>query len=279
MVKKLIGRKTLCALLSLCLSACSQTADSAKYFTKNAAERALETAINNADAQGIVAAIAQGADVNTVGKAELTPLLLSVGRLKVNASRELLKNGADPQTRNMTKDNAMTVAVDAYYKVPELLEMLLEYGGNPSTRRSDNNPMIMRFLTDYKFDAVRYLASKGGDINARTRTEEPLVVSYALSGDWDAVWVLLKLGADYNYADEQLNIEGLLNDPDQHDPDSPIWPHKIRVWKFLKTKGAAVYQNINDLVDPDYWEYLVEKGLPKPDLEAEFKAWSEENPD
>ena len=249
------------------------------YFTKNTAERALESAINNDDAQGIVAAIAQGVDVNTVGKAELTPLLLSVGRLKVNASRELLKNGADPQTRNMTKDNAMTVAVDAYYKVPELLEMLLEYGGNPSTRRSDNNPMIMRFLTDYKFDAVRYLASKGGDINARTRTEEPLVVSYALSGDWDAVWVLLKLGADYNYADEQLNIEGLLNDPDRHAPGSPLWPYKVKVWKFLKEKGVAVAPQLESIVKEKYWQRLVEKGLPRPDLEAEFKTWSKKNPD
>ncbi|NQZ30596.1 MAG: hypothetical protein HRU06_04940 [Oceanospirillaceae bacterium] len=279
MVKKLIGRKTLCALLSLCLSACSQTADSAKYFTKNAAERALETAINNDDAQGIVAAIAQGADVNTVGKAELTPLLLSVGRLKVNASRELLKNGADPQARNMTQDNPMTVAVDAYYKVPELLEMLLEYGGDPSSLQPNDNPVIMRFLTDYKFDAARFLASKGADINARTRTEEPLVVSYALSGDWDAVWVLLELGADYDYADEQLNIEGLLNDPDRHAPGSPLWPYKVKVWKFLKEKGVAVAPQLESIIKEKYWQRLAEKGLPKPDLEAEFKAWSEKNPD
>jgi len=52
--------------------ACSQTADSVKYFTKSAAERTLETAINNDDAKGVAAAIAQGANVNTVGKAEIT---------------------------------------------------------------------------------------------------------------------------------------------------------------------------------------------------------------
>lgn len=279
MVKNLVRRKYLCALLSLCLSACSQTADSAKYFTKNAAERTLETAINNDDAQGVNTAIAQGADVNTVGKAQLTPLLLSVGSLKLKATKALLEAGADPQMREISGQNAMTVAAEAYGKVPELLEMLLNHGGDPSIRGSDDDPIITNFLTAFDFDAVRYLASKGADINARTNTKRPLVVSYALSGDWDAVWVLLKLGADYNYADEQLNIEGLLNDPDRHAPGSPLWPYKVKVWKFLKEKGVAVAPQLESIVKEKYWQRLVEKGLPRPDLEAEFKTWSKKNPD
>jgi len=33
------------------------------------------------------------------------------------------------------------------------------------------------------------------------------------------------------------------------------------------------------IVKEKYWQRLVEKGLPKPDLEAEFEEWKKQNPD
>jgi hypothetical protein len=50
-------------------------------------------------------------------------------------------------------------------------------------------------------------------------------------------------------------------------PDSPLWPYKVKVWHLLKGKKQAVPPTIDDLVDPEYWEYLAKKGLPRTPLE------------
>jgi hypothetical protein len=264
---KLLALVLLLSLLMACSSDTKTKGKETMYFTHNDAEVLLEQAINADDAAGISIAIEKGANPNTVGLHGVTPLLMAVGKIKPHATAELLLHGADPQIRDKEKDNPMTLAVQNYQKEPKLLQMLLNAGGDPNTLTADNNPIIKRFLSDYNFDAVRYLAGQGADINARTRSEDPLVLSYGLSEDWDAVLTLLELGADYDYPDERFSWMEIFSNPNRHAPDSPIWPYKVKVWKFLKERGMAVPDKIEDLVDQNYWDWLEEKGLPKHKLE------------
>lgn len=251
------------------LTACSSETKGKEtmYFTNNDAEKLLERAINADDAGGVADAISKGAKSNTIGLYGVTPLIMAVGKLKTMATAELLRHGADPQTRDLEKDNAMTLAVRAYHKNPKLLQLLIEAGGDPDTLFVNENPIIMRFLTDYNFDAVRFLARQGANINAKTRSDDPLVLSYGLSEDWDAVWTLIELGAEYDYPHERFSWMELFSNPNRHGPDSPIWPYKVKVWKFLKEKGIVVPEKIDDLVSEKFWKYIEEKGLPKPILE------------
>lgn len=237
------------------------------YFNNSKAEKLLEKAINNDDENGISIAINEGADPNLQGLHGTTPLIMAVGKLKKNAVKELLKQGAKPDIRDVEKNNAVTLAISAYKKEPLLLEIILKAGGNPNTLFADNDPIITYFLSDYNFDAVRLLHKAGANINARTRSKRFLVRSYALSEDWDVVWVLLELGAKYDHSNETFSWQELFSKPNVHAPDSPLWSYKVKVWKFLKSKGESVPAEINDLVGQKYWGYLEKKGLPKPMLE------------
>ncbi len=252
----------------LFMMACNANSNgsNAMYFKGSKAEALLEKAIKNDDAAGIAAAIREGASPNVIGLHGTTPLIMAVGKLKKNAVAELLKQGAKTELRDLSDNNAVELAVSAYKKEPQLLEMILKAGGDPNTLYNDGNPVIMYFLSAYDFDAVRMLHKAGANINARNRSKDLLVRKYAISEDWDAVWVLLELGAKYNHPNETFSWQELFSSPEVHAPDSPIWPYKVKVWKFLKKNGESVPAKITDLIGQEYWNYLKKKGLPKPDL-------------
>jgi hypothetical protein len=253
----------------LMLVACDKETEekNVMYFQKNEAEKLLEQAINRDDAIGVAKAIKDGANPNTQGLHGVTPLMMAVGKLKKQAVAELLRHGASTEQRDVEGDNAVTLAVRAYKREPQLLHMVLKAGGDPNTLFSNGDPVIVRFLNDYNFDAVRYLKEAGADIDARNKSEDLLVISYGISEDWDAVWTLFELGAKYDYPYEAFTWQDIFSTPDTTPPDSPLWPYKVKVWKFLKQNGQSVPNTIEELVGQQYWDYLKKKGLPKPKLD------------
>jgi hypothetical protein len=234
------------------------------YFTKNEAEKLLERSIESDDDVGIVKAIKEGANPNTQGLHGITPLIMAVGKFKKQAVFELLNHGASTEQRDLEGDNAVTLAVRAYKREPELLHMILKSGGDPNTLFSNGNPIIVRFLNDFNFDAVRYIKNVGANIDARNKSERSFIISYSISEDWDVVWILLELGAKYIYFHEPMNWRKIFSTPNITPPDSPLWPYKVKVWKFLKQNKQVVPKAIEELIGQDYWEYLKKKGLPKP---------------
>ncbi len=253
------------ALTMMAIIGCNKQGSA--YFKKSSAESALERAIEHDDAVGIAKAIKDGANPNTRGLHGVTPLIMAVGKLKKQAVAELLRYGASTELRDNERDNAVTLAVRAYKREPQLLDMVLKAGGDPNTLFPNDDPVIVRFLNDFNFEAVRYLKNAGANIDARNKSEDPLVISYGISEDWDAVWTLLELGAKYNYPNESFSWQDTFSTPDPTPPDSPLWPYKVKVWKFLKQNGQAVPNTIEELVGQKYWDYLKKNGLPKPKLE------------
>ena len=265
---KIIWVTIIVIFLSIMLIACDKETkeyNKMMYFQETA--KLLEQSIEHDDAIGVAKAIKAGENPNTQGLHGVTPLIMAVGKLKKQAVAELLRHGASTEQRDIEGDNAVTLAIRAYKKEPQLLDMVLKAGGNPNTLFPNSDPVIVRFLNDYNFDAVRYLKKAGADIDARNRSGDPLVISYGISEDWDAVWTLLDLGAQYNYPQEAFTWQDIFSTPDTTPPDSPLWPYKVKVWKFLKQNGQSVPDNIEDLVGQQYWDYLKKKGLSKPKLE------------
>ena len=113
-------------------------------------------------------------------------------------------------------------------------------GGDPNTRRPDNDPVIMRFLNDWTCEFIRHMKALGADLNITTRGDDPLITDASTARDWDEVWCLIELGAKYDHektSRRPLSVSLAAKTPS---PDSPIYPYKKKVWQFLKDHGVAV---------------------------------------
>lgn len=209
-----------------------------KYF-KGAAEH-LETAIRADDRAAVVAALRAGADVNARGIHNVTPLMMAVDELKRQAVAELIARGANPNLKADDGAGAVSLAVENYREAPDILFALMKAGGDPNTRRPDNDPVIKRFLNDRNCEFIRHMKNWGGDLNVVTRGGDPIITVAGLVDDWDIVWCLIELGARYDY--ELTSRSPLSNSLASHmpSPDSPIFPYKKKVWTFLKEHGIRV---------------------------------------
>jgi uncharacterized protein len=200
-------------------------------------DAALERAIEADDAQAVDAAIAKGANPNARGTHNVTPLAFAIGTFRKNAAQALIRHRADPNAKDAEGDNAVTIAATAYARDPQLLAMVLDAGGDPNTRFYNGAPLITRFGNDYNFAAMTWLHKRGADIDADD-DGWPLVVGYAYSVDWDVVWHLIELGARTDTPKAREGLVAAFGVPEVTQPDSPIYPFKVKVWRHLKAQGA-----------------------------------------
>src|SRR5574344_366083 len=121
--------------------------------------------------------------------------------------RALLENGADPNARYPEPksygkeriyyyNNAMVYA--AKIEDPRFLELLLEYGGNPDTRNSNNETLLFTaFISGNLWKNVQTLVEHGADINAENFGAADIVISwYSGRGGFNQAWWLIQHGAD-----------------------------------------------------------------------------------
>jgi len=199
-----------------------------------------EQAILNDNAAAVAEAIELGADPNARWEHLVTPVEFAVGHLKYNVVKELLLRGADPNLKDAEGDSAVTLAVSAYRKAPELLDLVLSGGGNPNARLPDGNPVIIRFINDRDLKWIRRLKEAGANIDDRDRSGQPLVINAGIIEFWDVLWCLLELGAKYDYSGEPWTLVDVFASPEATPPDSPLWPYKVKVWHFLNDRGMKL---------------------------------------
>jgi ankyrin repeat protein len=209
-----------------------------KYF--DGVDSKLEAAILTDNRAAIAEALKAGANVNARGIHNITPLMMAVDRLKHNAVAELLAQGANPNLKADDGAGAVSLAVENYREAPNIMFAIFQGGGNPDTRRPDNDPVIIRFLNDRNCEFIRHMKALGADLNITTRGDDPLITDASTARDWDVVWCLIELGARYDHEQTSrrpLSISLAAKTPS---PDSPIYPYKKKVWQFLKDHGVAV---------------------------------------
>jgi len=200
----------------------------------------LDAAIQSDDRTAIARAIAAGANPNAKGVHGITPLMIAVDRLKPQAVAELLSRGADPNAKASDGNGPVSLAVENYRRAPEIMFALIRAGGNPNTRRPDDDPVIMRFVNDRNCDFIRHMKALGANLDNTNRTDDPIITDAAIGADWDVVWCLIELGAKYDYEGKSRRPLSKAFFDNFPSPDSPIFPYKKKVWQFLKEHGIAV---------------------------------------
>src|SRR5262249_24559626 len=95
---------------------------------------------------------------------------------------------------------------------------------------------------DRNLDAIRMMGAKGANIDIRDRGNDPIIITAGLMEYWDVVWCLLELGARFDYTNEQVTMEQLFKPRKSTPtpPDSPLWPYKVKSWKFMRQHGLAL---------------------------------------
>lgn len=119
--------------------------------------------------------------------------------------RALLDNGADPNAREVKQmngreihfNNAMVYA--AKMDDPRFLEVLLKHGGDPNTRNSANETLMLQaFLSGNQWRNIQTLVQHGAKINESnlSRGGDTVLSWYTGRGGFDSAYWLLEHGAD-----------------------------------------------------------------------------------
>ncbi|MGY1519053.1 ankyrin repeat domain-containing protein [Luteimonas sp. A482] len=157
--------------------------------------------------------------------------------------RAMLEAGADPNVkRPFPSDrgeryypNAMVWA--AQHNDPVYLEILLDHGGDPNTRNTNDEALLFHaYIHQNQWRNVQLLVERGADVNAQASVST-ITSSYASRGGFMMVHWLLEHGADpsLDYAYDKPVVE-----PDSHtieaifwhpgDPEDPSWQRKCQQW-------------------------------------------------
>jgi uncharacterized protein len=222
-------------LFSLLFMGCDSMAN--KEMSSN--ERLLSEAISQDNSVNIANAAAAGAAINAVAGSGKTPLMEAVDSLKPRAVAELLRLGANPNLKLPDGTSAMFLAVENYKSAPAILDLLLKNGGDPNLRGPDGDPLLSRFIADRNCEYIKLMKAAGANLDALTRAQDPIITDASIAKDWDVVWCLLELGAKFDYEQTRSPITRSLDQP-VPSPDSPIYPYKVKVWEFFKSRGFKV---------------------------------------
>lgn len=212
-------------------------------FFSSGAEQRLEIAIRADDGAQVARLVAAGAQVNARGRRDVTPLMIAVDAQAPHAVAALLQAGALANARASDGASPVHLAVENHAERPAghaILEMVMQGGGDPNTRRPDADPILMRFIHDHDLDDLRWLKSLGADVDIQARTSRPVIADVAYGQNWDGVWCLLELGAKYDYEETPFALSEALNSPYASSAEATLYPYKLKVWQFLKDRGIVV---------------------------------------
>ncbi|MDA3833193.1 MAG: hypothetical protein PF495_07325 [Spirochaetales bacterium] len=206
----------------------------------------LAEAVASGDTNAIDAAIEKGADVNYVGKDDITPLAWALMNQNKVGFEHLLNREADPNVRFGTRGSLLSLSID----VDDLffLETALKYGGDPNQRikfgGTDTISLLWKAITTVvpKPDKVRVLINAGADITEQ-RHGGGVVKSCAMKNHYENVYIFLEAGASYSTNREPSSLIHCIETRAVHPDDSDHeWLEKVVA--FLKEKGIEVNEGM-----------------------------------
>lgn len=159
--------------------------------------------------------------------------------------RALLDNGADPNARayktvdgrRLGYNNAMVYATKM--DDPRFLELLLKHGGDPNTRNSANETLLLQaFLSGNQWKNIQVLIENGANINESSLDlgDDTVLSWYTTRGGFDYAYWLLEHGADPAIAkpegSSQPGRQKMVEDIywEITTPDNLPWQKKCQQW-------------------------------------------------
>ena len=264
--------KYLVIILSLLFFACSKNLDKSELNSmdyelfKDTSAEILAEAVKKGDTLLIKDEILNKHIPVDIKNAEFgtTLLMMATYYNNVESAKCLLELGANPNLYNDTTklwgENSVLIASRRMTPSPEMLHLLLYYGGDPNSQAkgvkySNDRRLIpmrdfaLQVASGYSIEKVKILLNAGADINKLgDDANSSAIISAIVHNQMDILLYLLQNGADYtikfpktdqsfddinkdeyDILDELRNLNYPLNSENYH--------KKMDVVNFLKTKG------------------------------------------
>ena len=187
---------------------------------------ALCKAIEAKDLKEIDRLVAEGADVNTKGKGNMTPLLWAFPENKPDIFKRILEHGADPNVIISsdfgTKFGKIQPGDSVLYhatrtEFPNYFKYVMQHGGNPNliTRHglAQFSPLMTVMAGFYpdKKESIQLLIDTGADLDYRTDTGSTALYTSISGGHYSITLLLLEAGASYNHCRGNHNMQTVLH--------------------------------------------------------------------
>lgn len=204
---------------------------------------ALCKAVMSGDIKAIDRLVAEGADVNFVGKDGMTPLLYSIAGANKAGLQRLLEHGADPNLQMDNKDSFMLYA--ARGRDTDYLKLGLAHGGDPNLRGRMNRTLLFEAAMENNEsmkESLSLLLGHGADINAIDISQETAAMAAAGINQYESSLYLLEQGSDYTQENRWGNsIRYYLEDNRiGYSPGLLGYDDRTRVAQFLIDRGIEV---------------------------------------
>lgn len=172
-------------------------------FFDDSAQRALAEAVERGNLDRARTALAQGADVNAVGRDGMTPLFWALAKQNIDGFRFLLEQGSNPNIivelpPHFQEAQAGAMEMAAQMEDPAYLRTLLEHGGDPNIIVNEqwDIPLIYRAIMSRRLDNVSILLDAGAKINHRDKSNATPLMQAITSRQFEIALLLLRSGAD-----------------------------------------------------------------------------------
>jgi ankyrin repeat protein len=185
-------------------------------------------AIRNNDLSLIQYHLGNGADVNSRGYRDTTPLMYAAAFGTVEAMKVLVDAGADVNAKNAFDATALMwgaadlakvrllvdkgsdvnakskqgrtplIIVASHNGTEAIVRFLIAKGADPKTTDASKNTALIAAAQANDANSIHILLDKGVDVNARSLSGETALMSASGNGNLAAVKLLLKAGAEVN---------------------------------------------------------------------------------
>lgn len=190
------------------------------------------------------------APVNSAGSDGSTPLLWAISCKNAKGVEALLKAGADPNQQAYTSvENVNPVTAAASYSIPDLLRLVLKYGGNPNSAMREGRDSALQIafaLAQDTKDWTNYntLLDAGADINLKGPSGST-IADYVLGQGYPSkVIELLERG----YNTDLFNIARVVYIRNIS-PNHPEFRNRGIVLRMLRDRGVDIKKAKENVLD------------------------------
>ena len=162
---------------------------------------------NRQDAQTLLSA---GVDANAVGSEGAPPLIVAMVLPPQRPDASAASAGSRSELERCRRKISRALAAGA--DDPELLQILLDNGGNANGKGPEGEPVTFVAANELRPENIRLLLAHGADRDARDGKGNTLLLKLAMLRQFSVVKMLLEQGADSAIANQQgLTLKEVAN--------------------------------------------------------------------